>query len=120
MSHWWMAVLILGCGSGVDEKEPSSDSPFECEPVPVSAPTSNFFVDTSEYSGIQVDNYDPDPPDGMQINDHSRLAFSDINGDGFDDAVMHSLYPNPANGVPFEHLVFLNNGDGTFADHSDA
>ena len=32
---------------------------------------------------------------------------------------MHSLYPNPQNGIPFEHLVFLNNGDGTFTDFSD-
>lgn len=119
MGHWWMSMLVLGCGAGADEKDTKSDSSFECEPKPVSAPTSDFFTDISERSGIQVDNYDPDPPAGMQINDHSRLAFADINGDGFDDAVMHSLYPNPANGVPFEHLVFLNNGDGTFADHSD-
>ena len=33
---------------------------------------------------------------------------------------MYSLYPNPQAGIPFEHLIFLNNGDGTFRDHSTA
>ena len=31
---------------------------------------------------------------------------------------MHSLYPNPRGGIPFEHLVFLNQRDGTFRDAS--
>lgn len=78
------------------------------------------FVDVSESSGIQLNNFDPDPPAGMAINDHSRLAFADLNGDRIDDIVMHSLFPNALNGIPFEHLVFLGNGDGTFTDHSDA
>ena len=78
------------------------------------------FVDISESSSIQLGNFDPDPAEGTIINDHSRLAFADINGDRIDDIVMHSLYPNAQNGVPFEHLVFLGNGNGTFADHSDA
>ncbi len=56
----------------------------------------------------------------VPINDHSRLAFADLNGDGFDDIVAHSLFPNPQANVPFEHLVFLNNHDGTFSDHSSA
>ena len=55
----------------------------------------------------------------MQINDHSRLAFADVNADGMDDIVAHSLYPNPRRGVPFEHLVYRNNGDGTFEHVSD-
>ena len=59
------------------------------------------------------------PGANIPINDHSRLAFADLNGDRLDDIVMHSLYPNPQNGIPFEHLVFLNNGDGTFTDFSD-
>src|SRR5205085_10055597 len=33
---------------------------------------------------------------------------------------MHSLFPNAQAGVPFEHLVFHNNGDKTFSDVSDA
>ena len=93
--------------------------PF-CEPRDAVVPTTDFFTDISDSSGIRVDNFYEDPPEGTVINDHSRLAFADINGDGFDDMVMHSLFPNASNGVPFEHLVFLNNGDGTFADHSDA
>lgn len=97
-----------------------TDGPITgCEPVLVAVPTENFFTDISDQSGIRVGNYSENPPDGTIINDHSRLGFADINGDGFDDIVMHSLYPNPQNGVPFEHLVFMNNGDGTFSDFSD-
>ncbi len=91
-----------------------------CEPRDTIVPTTDFFTDISDASGIRVDNFYENPPEGTVINDHSRLAFADINGDGFDDMVMHSLFPNASNGVPFEHLVFLNNGDGTFTDHSDA
>lgn len=91
-----------------------------CLPRAAVLPETDFFTDISASSGIQIDNYLPDPPDGTSINDHSRLAFADINGDGFDDIVMHSLFPNAQNGVPFEHLVFVNNGDGTFSDFSDA
>ena len=90
-----------------------------CEERSAVVPTTDFFTDISDVSGIRVDNFYEDPPEGTAINDHSRLAFADINGDGFDDMVMHSLFPNASNGVPFEHLVFLNNGDGTFTDHSD-
>ena len=61
----------------------------------------------------------PDPPEPIPINDHSRLGWVDLNGDGYDDLVAHSLFPNPQAGIPFEHLVFLNNGDGTFAHFSD-
>ncbi len=80
---------------------------------------TGFFEDISDRSGIRVGNYLPMPPMPIPINDHSRLAFSDLNGDGYDDIVMHSLFPNPQKGVPFEHLVFLNNQDGTFRDFSD-
>ena len=87
------------------------------EPVPFA---DGDMADISEASGIQQGNFAVDPPEGTVINDHSRLAFADVNGDRIDDIVMHSLYPNAQNGVPFEHLVFLGNGDGTFTDHSDA
>jgi len=99
----------------------AKDAPTDyCEPRAAEEPTTDFFSDISDTSGMRVDNYAEEPPEGMRINDHSRLAFADINGDGFDDMVMHSLYPNATNGVPFEHLVFLNDGQGSFIDHSDA
>jgi hypothetical protein len=72
-----------------------------------------------EGRGIRAGNYTPMPPTAIPINDHSRLGFVDLNGDGYDDIVMHSLFPNPLKGIPFEHLVFLNNRDGTFRDFSD-
>ena len=91
-------------------------------PRPVTPIGEGFFIDVSEASGIRDENFDPDPPDSMKINDHSRLAFADLNGDGFDDIVAHNLFPNPnqADPIPYEHLVFLNNGDGSYRNHSDA
>ena len=106
--------------AGDDDGSGSSGAPFDCEPKPSEPPPTGFFTDISARSGIQKGNFIADPPPGMAINDHSRLAFADIDGDGFDDVVMHSLFPNPQGGVPFEHLVFHNNGDGTFTDVSDA
>jgi hypothetical protein len=113
MRALFIPLIALACTGG--------DSPNEtpCGISDLTAPDADFFSDISETSGMQVDNYSEDPPAGTSINDHSRLAVSDINGDGFDDLVMHSLFPNAQNGVPFEHLVFLNSGDGSFADFSD-
>ncbi len=110
--------------TGIGETESSSGSsstgvPFVCEPVPITTPGSGFFVDISDSSGIRVDNFIKDPPKPIPINDHSRLGFVDIDGDGFDDIVAHSLFPNPQSGIPFEHLVFRNLGDGTFEHFSD-
>lgn len=90
-----------------------------CEPRPLVAPGEGFFADISDASGIRVDNFVADPPAPIPINDHSRLGFADLDGDGFDDIVAHSLFPNPQAGVPFEHLVYRNNGDGSFAHVSD-
>ena len=78
-----------------------------------------FFADVSEASGIRAENFVENPPVSIPINDHSRLGFADINGDGFDDIVAHNLFPNAQAGIPFEHLVFLNRGDGTFDPFSD-
>ncbi len=67
----------------------TGSAPVGCDagaPVP---PQSGFFTDVSEASGIQVGNFLENPPRGTAINDHSRLAFADIDGDGFDDIVMH-------------------------------
>src|ERR1700720_1910561 len=66
-----------------------------CKTGPVVVPTSNFFVDVSASSHIQDQNFVPSPTTPIPINDHSRLAVADINGDGFDDIVMHNLFPDP-------------------------
>ncbi len=113
-------LMVTGCAGGKGAGRLPDVESESCRQRTHTAPDTEFFVDISEASGIQEDNFSADPPEAMVINDHSRLTFADINGDGLDDAVMHSLYPNASAGVPFEHLVFLNNGDGTFRDHSDA
>ena len=55
---------------------------------------TDFFVDISESSGIRKGNFVPNPTP-IPINDHSAVAFADIDGDGKDDIVAHSLFPNP-------------------------
>lgn len=91
-------------------------------PRAITPPGRGFFTDISDASGIRDQNFVLEPGDNMKINDHSRLAFGDLDGDGYDDIVAHNLFPNPnqVNPVPFEHLVFLNNRDGSFRNHSDA
>jgi len=106
--------------TGVDSESGSTGEPGQvCEPQTIVAPGKGFFADISDASGIRVENFVPDPPVPIPINDHSRLGFVDLDGDGFDDIVTHSLFPNPKAGVPFEHLVYRNNGDGTFTHFSD-
>jgi hypothetical protein len=103
--------MMAGCG------QPQAT---HCTPLGITPIGENFFTDISAASGIQAENFTPSPsPSPIPINDHSRLGFADLDGDGYDDAVMHSLFPNPQAGVPYEHLVFMNNGDGTFRDASD-
>jgi enediyne biosynthesis protein E4 len=127
-------VLALGPGcssssggpgkDGTGEGTPSEDGgtttpPQPCTAKELAAPGEDFFVDISEASGIQKGNFVASPAVPIPINDHSRLAFADLDGDGRDDIVAHSLYPNAQKGIPFEHLVYLNNGDKTFRDFAD-
>ncbi len=111
-----VAVVVMVAGAACQSKSAS----VECTSKPVTAIGTSFFTDISDASGIRLDNYTPNPPKPIPINDHSRLAFADLDGDGWDDIVMHNLFPDPQGGIPFEHLVFLNNHDGTFRDFSDA
>jgi enediyne biosynthesis protein E4 len=99
---------------------PEAMEPAECTPPILTALEGVAFVDISAKSGIQAGNFVADSPRPIPINDHSRLGFADVDGDGWDDVVMHSLFPNAKAGVPFSHLVFLNNRDGTFRDFSAA
>jgi hypothetical protein len=124
-------VLLTGCSmsneddgssanaSGAAGGGPESSTCFPDEPGGETAASKGFLVDISERSGITVGNFVANPATAIPINDHSRLAFADVDGDGLDDIVMHSLFPNARAGVPFEHLVFHNNGDKTFRDVSD-
>ncbi len=109
--------------ASADDASSGNDAgPGLCTTAPASVPTSQFFVDVSAASGIQDQNFVANPSAAIPSNDHSRLAVADINGDGYDDIVMHNLFldPTATPPVPFEHLVFLNNKDGTFTNFSDA
>ncbi|HEX7664995.1 MAG TPA: CRTAC1 family protein [Polyangiaceae bacterium] len=105
--------------SGGSAADPNAGK-IACKSTPLVGLDSNYFTDISASSGITLDNFTPNPPKTIPINDHSRLAFVDLDGDGYDDIVMHNLYPNAQAGIPFEHLVFMNNKDKTFRDASDA
>ncbi len=114
-------VFTVAACSDADttNSEPTGPVLLACAAVTLTTPGDAFFTDISGPSGIQKGNFVPMPATPIPINDHSRLAFADIDGDGYDDIVAHSLFPNPQKGVPFEHLVFRNNHDKTFADFSD-
>lgn len=94
--------------------KPVKPSESACRTGQLASLGEAFFEDISDQSGIRAENYVVLPPKAIPINDYRRLGFADINGDGYDDIVMHNLFPNPQKGIPFEHLVFLNNKDGTF------
>ena len=119
-----LPLLGAACSTGSDDEAASGASAVigTCTPAPLgpeAAASPGFLVDISQASGITKGNFVPNPATPIPINDHSRLAFADIDGDGLDDIVMHSLFPNANAGIPFEHLVFHNNGDKTFRDVSD-
>src|SRR4051812_21629330 len=113
----------VGGGDGAPPNAPAENAATTaheaCTPRDLTTPDKDFFVDISDSSGIRAGNFVANPATPIPINDHSRLAFADIDGDGKDDIVAHNLFPNPEKGVPFEHLVFLNDGDKTFRDFSD-
>ena len=115
------AAVGLGVACGGSQPPPDDGLPgYLCSAEAPAALGSGFFADISVQSGIQDQNFVADPPSAIPINDHSRVAVGDINGDGFDDIVMHSLYPNLESAdMPLEHLVFLNKGDGSFQNFSD-
>jgi len=111
MNRWPCLAFALTLVACSDEPPP-----LECEPRPLQAPGAATFVDISAASGIQLGNFSPSPTTAIPINDHSRLAFADIDGDRCDDIVAHDLFPNPKAGIPYTHLVFKSNCDGTFSD----
>jgi hypothetical protein len=106
MTRLTLAIALAAC---------SSPSGPACPATTGEAPSSTSFVDISAASGIQLNNFTPGATN-IPINDHSRLGFADLNGDGCDDIVAHDLFPNAQAGIPFTHLVFLSNCDGTFTD----
>jgi hypothetical protein len=122
-------VVAAGCssrgGANPDDATqnaattPTPGTQTACTARDLVPPAENFFADISDASRIRKGNFVANPTTPIPINDHSRLAFADLDGDGRDDIVAHSLFPNPQKGIPFEHLVYLNNGDKTFRDFSD-
>lgn len=112
-----LVPMIAAC----DDSSSGDDvEPIACDATPIVAPGPSTFVDISAASGIQANNFVPSPATPIPINDHSRLGFADIDGDGCDDIVAHDLFPNAQMNVPFTHLVFRNRCDGTFEDISAA
>lgn len=125
----WLALILVGACSGSKDEGTPADAAVDAPPktaegCAVKAPVAldkGYFVDVSEKAGIQAENFDPAPPVALASNDHSRLAFVDIDGDGWDDVVATNLFPDPSKGTkPFEHLVYRNKHDGTFENISDA
>ncbi len=116
MNRFALLALALAACTGSEEMP----RPLECEAKPLQQPGATSFVDISAASGIQVNNFTPNPATAIPINDHSRLAFADLDGDHCDEILAHDLFPNPKAGIPYTHLVFKNNCDGTFTDVSQA
>ena len=100
-----------------DATDAAVDASLTCDP-PAAEPTSNFFTNISRPSGLWEGAFITESAMVVPINDHSRLGFVDLNGDGFDDIVAHSLFPNPDAGIPFDHLIQLNQRDGTYSNFS--
>jgi hypothetical protein len=103
-----VVLVFASCTTAPDSAPP------DLPPPPALA--MGAFTDISEASGIQVGNFAPNPATPIPINDHSRLGFVDLDGDGCDDIVAHDLFPNANAGVPFTHVVLKSNCDGTFTD----
>ncbi|MCO4763757.1 MAG: VCBS repeat-containing protein, partial [Myxococcales bacterium] len=106
--------------AATDGSSTAEDAGPACTKGTLTALGKGFFVDMSDASGIRVGNVLRNSKIPVPINDHSRLGFVDLDGDRLPDIVTHSLYPNPKKGIPFEHLIYRNKGDGTFEDFSDA
>jgi hypothetical protein len=70
----------------------------------------NFFEDISDKSGIRAANYTPMPPMTIPINDHSRLAFADLDrGRLRRHRDAQPVSQPPERGFRSSTLVFLNN-----------
>lgn len=109
------AVVALAAACGGDDGGPA---PLTCDPQALVTPGAASFVDVSAASGIQLHNFDPAPASPIAINDHSRLAFVDLDGDGCDDLVASDLFPNRQTTppTPFSHLFYRSHCDGTFTE----
>src|SRR5688500_2375732 len=102
-----VAGLVVACSGKGDAVAPAADAGADappavaagCEARAPAALGTGYFVDVSEKAGIQAGNFDPAPPMPLASNDHSRLAFADIDGDGWDDIVATNLFPDPASGA---------------------
>lgn len=113
------ALMLLAACDDASTDAPGPDAapePLMCTAKPLTAPSATSFTNISASSGIQVGNFTPMPATAIPINDHSRLGFVDLNGDGCDDIVAHDLFPNRKAGIPYTHVVLKSNCDGTFTE----
>ncbi len=115
------SVATPGTSGDTSQGTSSTGEPtFTCEETPFTGPDGPAFVDISQASGIQS-IWAPDPEGSPAHNSHHITQFADLDGDGFDEAIMHNFFNAVTSGAyPHLHFILHNNGDGTFADITDA
>jgi enediyne biosynthesis protein E4 len=110
-------IFSIAAASALAAPPPADRSVAQgaCQPRPVTPIGEGFFTDITIPAGLKTD------PPASPLRGHARVAFGDIDGDGFDDIVATNMSGGVRAGTErFEHLVYRNNGDGTFTDVSVA
>jgi hypothetical protein len=110
-------VVVFACIAACTATEESKPAP-KPTPVPGTACTEgalaegeNFFTYVTDRAGLTATPAVTAPPAGFP-----RMGLYDVNGDGFDDIVSNSWFPDLKVGQPYVHRVFINDGKGKFTD----